>query len=91
MLDVTQSLKGNLNVDFQVRESSYRGGEYFLHRGAAGLEISVETHACDEDGEYAEPAFTEYETLVYVNNSNPEVEGKMAAVTGLELLRTETV
>jgi hypothetical protein len=60
-----------------------------LYRGSRGAEVSIESHWSDEDGILAEPDFSLYSTLVYVNNPDREMEEKLDMVERLELLRSE--
>ncbi|MGP3980039.1 hypothetical protein [Streptomyces sp. KR80] len=89
--DVAEILAASLGVEFALRESSYKGGEYYLYQGADGLEISIEAHWRDEDGILAEPDFPQFSVLVYVNHIITGMDEKLAAVDGLELLRCEVV
>ncbi|MGK5695561.1 hypothetical protein ACSNOJ_22150 [Streptomyces sp. URMC 128] len=89
--DVAHLIGEVLSVSLPVRESSFKGGEYFFSRDSGGMEISVERHVRDEEGEYAEAEFSDYQTLVYINYGNSDVEQRIAAISGLRLLRSETV
>lgn len=89
--DVAHLIGEVLSISLPARESSFRGGEYFFNRDSGGMEISVERHLCDEEGEFAEPEFSDYRTLVYINYGNSDVEQRVAALSGLCLLRSETV
>lgn len=89
--DVAYLIGEALSMSLPVRESSFKGGEYFFNRDSGGMEISVERHVCDEEGEYAEAEFSDYQTLVYINYGNSDVEQRVAALSSLSLLRSETV
>ncbi|MFI6404353.1 hypothetical protein [Streptomyces sp. NPDC050548] len=89
--DVAQLVAEALSVQLARRESSYKGGEYFFHRGADEVEISVEEHVCDEEGFQAEPEFSEYAVLVYLNYSRLDMEERLLTVKGLDLLRSESI
>lgn len=89
--DAARIISDSLNVKFSPRDSSYRGGEYFRYRGSEGLQISIEKHWCDEDGELAEPDFPQYSALVYVDRLDAGTEGKLDAIGLLDLLRSEVV
>ncbi|TXS51746.1 hypothetical protein EAO75_09810 [Streptomyces sp. uw30] len=80
-----------MDTELSLRESSFKGGEYFFNRDNQGMEISVERHIPDEEGEYAEPGFSDYDVLVYVNYGRKATEERIAALSGLHLLRFETV
>ncbi|MEU3529161.1 hypothetical protein AB0E62_35825 [Streptomyces sp. NPDC038707] len=80
-----------LGVDLEMRESSYKGGEYFTHRYADGAEISIEGNVLDEDDVHVEEGFPEYSTLIYLNYSRLELEERLSRVKELDLLRSETV
>ncbi|MCX4400557.1 hypothetical protein OG840_01755 [Streptomyces sp. NBC_01764] len=89
--DVADMVAAALNIKLSRRESSYKGGDYFLHRDEDGFEVSVEGHVRDEEGNFEEPDFPQYATFVYINHSLPGVEDKLATVQRLDLLRTEVV
>lgn len=80
-----------LDAELSLRESSFKGGEYFFNRDSEGMEISVERHMPDDEGDYAEPGFSDYEVLVYVNYGKTAAEERIAGLSGLHLLRVETV
>jgi hypothetical protein len=88
---VAQLIGEALGVDLSLRESSFKGGEYFFIRTGEGMEISVEQHARDEEGEYAESGFSNYGILVYFNYAPSGMEERGAALSGLRLLRVETL
>lgn len=88
---VAQLIGEALDTELSLRESSFKGGEYFFNRDSEGMEISVERHMPDEEGDYAEPGFSDYEVLVYVNYGKTAAEERIAALSGLHLLRVETV
>lgn len=89
--DVVRIIGPRLGVDFSLRDSSYKGGDYYLYRGDDGVEVSIEKHERDRDGMLGEPDFPQYSTLVYVNYARPEIDRELAAVDYLDLLRTEVV
>lgn len=80
-----------LGIRLEMRDSSYRDGEYFLHRYSSGTEVSVEGNVRDEEGELTEPEFPEYTALIYLNYSRVELEGALSAVEDFDLLRVEIV
>ncbi|MEU6593682.1 hypothetical protein ABZ923_31470 [Streptomyces sp. NPDC046881] len=80
-----------LTVHLDMRESSYKGGEYFLHRDVGGMEISVEANVRDEEGVLAEPDHPDYPVLVYLNHSSLPAESRISEVDGLDLLRVEDI
>ncbi|MGW5306042.1 hypothetical protein ACWERF_19170 [Streptomyces griseoluteus] len=80
-----------LGIELDLRESSYRGGPYFLHRYADGAEISIEGNVRDEEGVLVESGFPDYATLIYLNNSRSELEKTLSEVGKFDLLRTEVV
>ncbi|MFB6949048.1 hypothetical protein ACFV85_28340 [Streptomyces niveus] len=67
MWEVVEDLSSALGVKFEERDSSYKGGKYFLAHGEGLQEISVESNWEDEEGFAAEPNFKEYPILVYFN------------------------
>jgi len=74
-------LSSSLGLTFEEHESYYLG-EYFLARGPAGQEITVESNQLeDEDGIYTrEEEFPDYGTLVRLEYRAPALaEGQAAA------------
>ncbi|MPY60585.1 hypothetical protein [Streptomyces spongiae] len=89
--EVAHGVADVLGIEFSLRNSSYKRGSYYFHRGAERLSISIERHAHDDEGVLGEPQYPQYGVLVYVNYSVPEVEQKLSTLEQIELLRTETV
>ena len=89
--EVAQLIAESLGLRMDLRESSYKGGEYFICRDESGAEITVERNALDEEGIRTEPEFSEYETLVYLNYGQVATEQVLSEVRELKLLRSETV
>ena len=89
--DIAQALDECGLATFTERESSYKGGVYFLHK-VNSEKISVQANGVDPEGFRAEPDFSDMSTLVYVSGSDrwTELEETFRAI-GLELLRTEQV
>lgn len=89
--EAARSIATVLGVDFSVRNSSYKGGDYYFYRGVGRLEISIEGNVCDDEDILTEPEFPQCGVLVYVNCSISEVEQKLSTLENLQLLRAETV
>ncbi|MFE0379108.1 hypothetical protein ACFW1M_26780 [Streptomyces inhibens] len=82
---------GALEVEFKSKESSFRGGEYFSHRGSGRLEITIESNFANDKGILSAPEFPLHSTLIFVSYATSEVERRMNAQDGIDLLRTEVV
>ncbi|GHI07934.1 hypothetical protein Scel_62550 [Streptomyces cellostaticus] len=80
-----------LGVAFEVRESSYKGGEYYRYVDQAGWDISIQSHWRDEDGILAKPEFPQCSVLVYVNEVPREVEEKMDSIPSLSKLQSRVI
>ncbi|MEV0204292.1 hypothetical protein AB0H97_03735 [Streptomyces sp. NPDC050788] len=89
--DVAEIVSAKLAADFTLRESSYKGGEYFIHRTADGVEISIEKQFSDEEGELSEPDFPEYATFVYVNRGKSEIDRQLNELDQLHQIRSEMI
>ncbi|MEE1763539.1 hypothetical protein [Streptomyces sp. SP18BB07] len=89
--EASRSISTALGVEFSVRNSSYKGGDYYFYRGVGRLEISIEENVRDDEGILGEPEFPQFDALVYVNCSISEVERKLSTVEDLQLLRAETI
>ncbi|MFC0599261.1 hypothetical protein ACFFHI_12905 [Streptomyces palmae] len=89
--EVASELSRLLNVNFSRRESSYKGGEYFVSDSNLKGKVSVENNWIDEDGYLSEPGYAKCAVLVYVNGVSPEVLD-IISVSGLfRLLRSEEI
>ncbi|MGW1378474.1 hypothetical protein ACWD6P_29980 [Streptomyces sp. NPDC002446] len=80
-----------LGVKFTSRESSFRGGNYLLHRGSNLFEITIESNFSDDEGILSVPEFPRYPTLIFVSYVTSEAERRLNAQGEIDLLRTETV
>ena len=77
-----------LSVEFSLRNSGYRGGDYFLWQGDGEEVVTVCGNFEDEDGELFEPEFSEFPVLLQVDGSErAEWIETLIAATGLTLLR----
>ena len=84
-------VSSTLGVEFTSRESSFKGGEYFSHRGSDLFEITIESNFTDDEGILSVPEFPLYPTLIFVSYVTSEVERRLNAQDEIDLLRTETV
>ncbi|GGY07279.1 hypothetical protein GCM10010510_61530 [Streptomyces anandii JCM 4720] len=82
------AISNALQVTFELRESSYKGGQYFRYRDNGGWDVSIESHWQDEDGLLAKPDFSEYSVLIYVNEVPLEVEGKFDRIPSIRKLES---
>ena len=78
-----------LRVEFSLRNSGYRGGDYFLWQGEAAEVVTVCGNFEDEDGELYEPEFSDYPVLLQVDGSERAewIRTLIEAASGLTLLR----
>ncbi|MGW0902840.1 hypothetical protein [Streptomyces sp. NPDC002853] len=88
---LAKKISESVGCDFAVRDSSYKGGEYYHFQDSSDLEITIERHGRDDDGDLTEPDFSQYTTLVYADNVSEDVEASLRGVEGLELLRSESL
>ncbi|MEU9126449.1 hypothetical protein AB0C96_42820 [Streptomyces sp. NPDC048506] len=84
-------ISGALGVKFTSRESSFKGGEYFSHRGSDLFEITIESNFTDDEGILSVPEFPLYPTLIFVSYVTSDVERRLDSQGEIDLLRTETV
>ncbi|MER6386199.1 hypothetical protein ACWDBP_00220 [Streptomyces sp. NPDC001233] len=89
--EVCDALEISLGVSFVGRESSFKGGRYYLARAEEFEKITVEANWVDEEGYLAEGEFSAYSTLVYVTNPTGRVLSVLENSDYLQPLRTECV
>ncbi|MFI0716413.1 hypothetical protein ACH4SK_38630 [Streptomyces inhibens] len=82
---------GALEVEFKSRESPFRGGEHFSHRGSDQLEITIESNFADDEGILSAPEFPLHSMLIFVSYATSEVERRLNAQDGIDRLRTEVI
>lgn len=87
--NAASALESLLGVRFHRRESSYKGGEYFLASFNSGGEITVEVNWVDEDGDLAEPEYANFSVLVYANKVNVGTLASISAAGLFTLLRSD--
>ncbi|MFG3494168.1 hypothetical protein [Streptomyces sp. NPDC047886] len=86
---VAGRLSRELGIAFQVRESAYRGGEYFLFDLPSGGEVSVERNYEDEEGFLMEADFPDFSTLVYLSDVEDSTVVAVSRLSGFVELRRE--
>ncbi|MFD8423536.1 hypothetical protein [Streptomyces sp. NPDC059466] len=83
-------VSGVLNVEFELRESSYKGGSYYRHVSEEGWSISIETHWRDVDEVLAKPDFPQFSILIYANEVPRVIETMMDGILELQQLQSRT-
>ncbi|MEW1751558.1 hypothetical protein ACIQU1_23040 [Streptomyces angustmyceticus] len=84
-------ISDTLGVEFTPKESSFRGGAYFSHRGSDRFEVTIERNFTDDEGILSEPEFPLHSTLIFVSYATSEVEGLLNALGEIDLLRSEVI
>ncbi|WSI38738.1 hypothetical protein OG585_16455 [Streptomyces sp. NBC_01340] len=90
MSEVASVVGRALRINFEARDSSYKGGLYYRYGHEGEWDMSIESHWRDEDGVLAKPDFPEFSVLVYVNEAPLEVEDEMDRIPGLRKLQSRT-
>ncbi|SRR6266481_969503 len=67
--EAKESLEAALDVNFEARESTYQGGEYFVFGKRASENFVLKRNLDPIDGEPAEMKFPEYPILLYINDT----------------------
>ncbi|MFG2677366.1 hypothetical protein [Streptomyces sp. NPDC048445] len=91
MRKTVEDLSSVLSLNFEERDSSYKGGEYFLARDERVQEVTVESNWEDDEGFMSEPNFKEYSTLVYFNGISDEAWELPSGLRWIVLLRVEEI
>lgn len=89
--EVERLISDTLGVEFTPKESSFKGGDYFSHRGSDRFEVTIETNFTDDDGILSVPEFPLHSTLIFVSYTTSEVERRLNAQGGIDLLRSEVI
>ncbi len=89
---VSEALASVMNVVFERRDSSYRGGEYFRHASASGDELLVQANYDESSGDWAEDVFQQHQTLLYATTGveDDKVEKAIGPLGG-QLLRRQVL
>lgn len=85
------TIEQGLGTQLRPHESLYRGGDYYRLSLPEGLELVVQRNLDGLDKEPAEPDFSSFGVLVYVNHVEGvlrPVESLLEQVEGLRLLRS---
>lgn len=95
MPDVARLMQQALGISWRVRESSYRCGEYYLHRGLTDdEELVIQRNCVESEGELAEPSFPDQEVIMYVSSTRwQQLEDAISRTMGdrVSLLRRKAV
>lgn len=70
--NIAKELERAFGLNLTARESSYRGGVYYLHRTPGKEELILQSNVDPSEGGAAEPRFADYPTLLYVSTDRPE-------------------
>ncbi|MET0552375.1 MAG: DUF1990 domain-containing protein [Vicinamibacteria bacterium] len=83
------ALAGVLGVEWRLRDSSYRCGEYFLYRSAKGQpqeEMVLQTNCLEDDGESHEPEGADFPTVLYLSTPRlDELDTRLRDRLGVEV------
>jgi len=91
LVGVVEALAAVLEIEFECRESSYKGGEYFRNRRGIQGKITVESNWVDDEGYLAESEYPEYSVLIYVSSMRGSAIDAMSRLDGISLLRSEEI
>jgi hypothetical protein len=74
------------HLEFKLHESSFRAGDYYLHKGDKFKEVIIQKNFDEMNDEWFEDEFKEYPFIIYWNFSSPE-----SAVTITQILRASKI
>lgn len=87
--DARVKVESALGIRMVPHESSYRGGEYFRIGNVDNENFILQSNYDSGEDEWAEPMHTNYPVLLYVSETDRDLE-IADALNGIgELLRTE--
>lgn len=66
---VANWLTRNADLQFDKRQSDYRGGSYCLSLGPGGEKICVQSNRIESVGDWTESDFADWPLLIYVSNT----------------------
>ncbi|MFC9227528.1 hypothetical protein ACFTZI_00825 [Streptomyces decoyicus] len=89
--EVERLISDTLGVEFASRESSFKGGAYFSHRGSDRFEVTIERNFTDDEGILSEPEFPLHSTLIFLSYATSEVERLLNALGEIDPLRSEVI
>jgi hypothetical protein len=88
LAELVAELEKVLGVEFVLRDSMYRGGDYYRHDGCGG-DVLLQRNLEDDEGYLAEPTFPQYPILLYVSGASERYTVLLTGMSRLELLRSE--
>ncbi|MGP3949614.1 hypothetical protein [Streptomyces sp. 7N604] len=91
LTELRDALELSLEASFELRDSSFKGGHYFLSRAQDFEKMTIETNWTDEEGYLAEEQFPDYSTLLYVTDPTDRVLTVLSDTSSLHRLRMEEV
>jgi hypothetical protein len=80
-----------LGVTFELHDSYYLGGDYYLWRGEGSQELSIQENFEDEEGYLAEGDHPSFKTLLYASILDTRAYESLGELAGWTLLRTRTI
>ncbi|MFF0384101.1 hypothetical protein [Streptomyces sp. NPDC004286] len=87
--EMCDALSLSLDVSFEVRQSDFKGGRYYIARASGFEKITVEANWQDDEGYLAEPDFPACSALVYVTSPDEHTLSKLKNLGYLEFLSVE--
>jgi hypothetical protein len=77
-----------LSIEFELRDSSFRGGDYYGWRGLGDEELFVQENFRDLQGELEWPEYAEYHVMLDVGGRlSDRAYEVLTALPGLDLLQ----
>ena len=77
-----------LGVKFELHDSSYHGGSYYLWRGNSSEELIIQCNFQDEEGYWYEQENLSQQVLLYASAMSDCDYDLLASMEGVSLLRS---
>lgn len=85
--EIAQRTGQALGVTFELHDSDYWGGDYFLWRGE-GAKLTIQRNFRDDEGYLVEEAFASHPVISFATRLGDDRRRSLQAVPGVELLRS---
>jgi hypothetical protein len=79
-----------LSIELELRDSSFRGGDYYNWDGPLGEELIVQRNFRDAEGELEYPEFPEHQVLLQASAFEEAVLDVIGDLSGLDKLESYT-
>lgn len=88
---VRKLVEGSVDIEFEARESSFLGGDYFLARSSSDEKWTLRSNYSPEDDDWYEDSHRNHRILLLLEGTerSEDIERRLVRFEGIALLRRE--